>query len=181
MRNLNKTLQNKYYHFNGEVLYKIDGDASCGGKLGVSAITDSTKQVLIPSFIADGERYFLDSLIAVGDKYASGAFKHVACDGTESTLYDYYNALCVEEVETQIRVNPSYTYEIFNNVKSALNIPLYMIKGCGTVSGGITQIDFTSSFFDAVTNQAGPALKPLRPSTRTTLSCSDSLKYDLAM
>lgn len=147
MKALNQTVLPLYYHFKDGVIYLIDGSIGCDGKLGVSSVTESDKEVLIPSFTADGKTYYLDVLLGIGDKLDGDTLKHSNCDGTLTTLPEYYRSICIDEIDNEIRRNPQATFELYNNVPSSLRIPLYMLKGHGTVSG-IEQINFTEAFFD---------------------------------
>jgi len=133
--------------FKDGVIYLIDGSIGCDGKLGVSSVTESDKEVLIPSFTADGKTYYLDVLLGIGDKLDGDTLKHSNCDGTLTTLPEYYRSICIDEIDNEIRRNPQATFELYNNVPSSLGIPLYMLKGHGSVSG-IEQINFTEAFFD---------------------------------
>lgn len=147
MRTLNETVLARYFHFKDNVLYNIDYTIGCDGKLGVSSVTEATKEVLIPSFTADDKTYYLDVLLKDGDKLEGDVLKHANCDGSLITLAEYYRNLCIEEIDNEIRRNPQATFELYNNVPSSLGIPLYMLKGHGSVSG-IEQINFTEAFFD---------------------------------
>ena len=156
MKNLSTELKDKYYYLKNGVVYdilstKID---DCG-KLGVSGDSPTADEVKIPHIkVKKGNEtpyyLFLDPYIEAGDTYDSEtkAFKKSSCGESDKTLGVFYNEECVREIKNQIRVNPTASYELFNDVKTMLGIPPYMISGNSYSITGSTQINFTEAKFD---------------------------------
>ena len=157
MRNLSDKLLEKYYYISNNTVYDVKyGNKGDCAKKGVSAITDAQTQVLIPCItVKKGnktEKLFLDNLIDIGDTYDSSTSKFTKnqCKYSGKTLSEFYESECEDVIKEKIESNPSRTYALFNDVKSSLGIPLYMIKGAGYTITGATPIEFTEEYFDGL-------------------------------
>jgi hypothetical protein len=157
MKNLSNVLKEKYYYLKNGVVYDIlsTKNDDCG-KLGVSGNSPTADEVKIPYITVkkDGEEdeyyLFLDAYIEIGDTYntESNEFKKTSCGEEDKTLPTYYYDDCVKEIKRQIRINPTAEFKLFNDVKTLLGIPPFMIKNNGYAITGATQIDFTETNFN---------------------------------
>jgi len=155
MKNLSNVLKDKYYYLKNGVVYDIlsTKNDDCG-RLGVSGDSITSDEVKIPYITVkkDGEEdeyyLFLDTYIEIGDTYGT-EFKKTSCGETDKSLSAYYYDECVKEIKRQIRINPTAEFKLFNDVKTLLGIPPFMIKDNGYTITGATQIDFTEDNFNA--------------------------------
>lgn len=149
MRELNKWVSKKYAYVKDDVIFKIDeynnGD-SC-----VVEISETTS----PKFTVDGETYYLNSYIEVGDKHteADGFIKTVHGnmeDPTETSISyaEYYFKECEKEIQNTVTFSNGRTYEEFKNNPEMLGVPTFMIKGDNVVEG-MQQIDFTEEYYNS--------------------------------
>lgn len=145
-----------YFYIQDGTIYKISSkndDEECAKK-GVETPTANT-EVQVPSIVVTkGEektKYFLVDYITNGDKYDNGFTKHPHTKpaGGQS-IAEYYKALCNEEIKKAIENNPTATYKIFENNKSLLGIPLFMVAGEGYTVDGVGQITFNEEVYNSI-------------------------------
>ncbi len=146
--NLSKNKQTRYYYQRAGVVFDIkdtkNGDDVClingdGVKefpfqyINVQKvkIDDGNKVVEI----YEDDKYYLDSLIIVGDTYSSGdsAFTHTihakSGDTESGSKYcDYFTELCKAEMGEAILIR-NKSYEYFKENLDLLNIPTWMVSG----------------------------------------------------
>ena len=146
--NLSKNKQTRYYYQRAGVVFDIkdtkNGDDVClingdGVKefpfqyINVQKvkIDDDNKVVEI----YEDDKYYLDSLIIVGDTYSSGdsAFTHTihdkSVDNESGSKYcDYFTELCKAEMGEAILIR-NKSYEYFKENLDLLNIPTWMVSG----------------------------------------------------
>jgi hypothetical protein len=154
MKALSTELTKKYYYLKNGVVYSIlsTKNDDCG-KLGVSGDSPTDDEVKIPYItVKKGNEtpynLFLDTYIEIGDTYDT-EFKKTSCGESDKSLSAYYYDECVKEIKRQIRINPTVEYKLFNDVKTLLGIPPFMIKNNGYTITGATQINFTEANFNA--------------------------------
>ena len=145
-----------YFYIQNGTIYKISSkndDEECAKK-GVETPTANT-EVQVPSIVVTKDeketKYFLVDYITSGDKYDNGFTKHPHTKpaGGQS-IAEYYKALCNEEIKKAIENNPTATYKIFENNKSLLGIPLFMIAGEGYTVDGVDQITFNEEVYNSI-------------------------------
>jgi hypothetical protein len=146
-----------YFYIQDGTIYKISSkndDEGCAKK-GVEIVKDANTEVQVPSIaVTKGEeetKYFLVDYITNGDKYDNGFTKHPHTEpaGGQS-IAEYYKALCEEEIKKAIENNPTASYKLFENNKSLLGIPLFMIAGEGYTVDGVDQITFNENVYNTI-------------------------------
>lgn len=145
-----------YFYIQDGTIYKISSkndDEECAKK-GVETPTADT-EVQVPSIVVTKDeeetKYFLVDYITSGDKYNNGFTKHphTKLAGGKS-IAEYYKALCEEEIKKAIENNPTASYKLFENNKSLLGIPLFMIAGEGYTVNGVGQVTFNENVYNSI-------------------------------
>ena len=145
-----------YFYIQDGTIYKISSkndDEECAKK-GVETPTADT-EVQVPSIVVTKDeeetKYFLVDYITSGDKYDNGFTKHPHTEpaGGQS-IAEYYKALCEEEIKKAIENNPTASYKLFENNKSLLGIPLFMIAGEGYTVDGVDQVTFNEEVYNGI-------------------------------
>lgn len=165
MKALDTTIGTIYFYIKDKIVFDIKGydNGDACAKKGVSAVTDSDKEVAIPSFTVtptSGEtiKYFLIAYIVDGDMYKDNAFFHHDAkhefggnfDGENDyvTVINYYSNECLKAVQETIKNNPKEEYDYFNKNKNIFGIPPFMFANNGYTVDGVGQIDLTEENFD---------------------------------